>query len=195
MERLKDICKQWMNNNFSDPLEKLRCTTFSKGSEKLRCTTFSSHLLNILPSPKEGEARLDQAKQWGFSLFKEALENYCADGGFKALLLLSLLLLPKLCLSLLLWFLIFVCCSTSTYIDIKARSEPTSSTRLWGITRVGPRQALWTFRSRYIIHKTSSSVVTCLCTCEHHSWSTLHISALPASRWEQLFPAGDVDIS
>ena len=89
---------------------------------------------------------------------------------------------------------------TSTARARARTRRPPSSTTRWGITRVGPLRVQWIFRSlpsasRYIIHKTSSSVVTCLCACEHHSWSTLHISALPASRWEQLFPAGDVDIS
>ena len=84
-------------------------------------TSFSELLRNILPSPKVAEERLEQAKQWGFSLFKESLEKFCDDGGFIFQLLLVLL--------------IFVFSSSSTYIKniniyIKAKTdEPASSTR------------------------------------------------------------------
>ena len=66
--------------------------------------SFSEFLRNILPSPKVAEERLEQAKQWGFSLFKESLEKFCDDGGFIFHLLLVLL--------------IFVFSSSSTYIKI-----------------------------------------------------------------------------
>ena len=52
---------------------------------------------NSLPSPKEAEERLDQAKQWGYSVFKEALGKFCDEGSF------------KLFVSVLLVLLIFVC--------------------------------------------------------------------------------------
>ena len=93
-----------MNNNFSRHFEKLvhlRDNTFSRHFEKpayhgelcvsqgtlrnpcaLGTPLSQVTLRNSLPSPKEAEERLDQAKQWGFSVFKEALEKFCDDGGF-----------------------------------------------------------------------------------------------------------------
>ena len=59
---------------------------------------------------------------WGYSVFREALEKFCDDGGFIFHLFLVLLVL-----------LIFVCSVVIVPISIyiKARkSEPASSTRL-----------------------------------------------------------------
>ena len=70
---------------------------------------------------------MDQAKQWGFSVFKEALGNFCDDGGFKLFVSLLLILLIFVCSVVIVPISIYI----YIYVSIKARtSEPTSSTRL-----------------------------------------------------------------